>query len=329
MPQFIPTSKTDFAFKFGLGIFHTNSTWNWFAELYKNEVNVLLNRIWADPLFHAANFAEGDQNAIDYAQITKETVRLTLEPSHNNRLWRARDIPGDVNSNVIIDGISPLDVPDGAGQPSDGYTVRLYQDDGAGGVGPEISTTSGAWVWHYKINALLLDEGHTAADEGWTEPLYVTFYRYSGAFGASGSGSSTFVSPEGILFFVDSTRGKNLSAERISFNFGINHVKARGKRFLYAAGGSPSNTSAFFIPRDATITAITAHADNDVSGVIQIEKVVSGTPINIHTSTLTIQDSRFDDDLNIDLDGGDRIRVYIESGQWDYPAVQVELAWRF
>lgn len=210
MPQFLTNNKTDFAFKYGQGILGTNPTWQWFSENSKNEVNVLIGRIWADTVPFAANFAQADSNDLSSPVVTKRTVTLTLQPSHNERLWRARVTPGDATSALYLDSISPLDVPDAAGNPSQGYSIRLYRDNGSGGLGTEILTTDGAWFWHYKLCALILDESHTATNEGWTQPLHVIFYQYTGNFGA---GSSSL--PDLSQTTLDYVAGDDLGGHRL------------------------------------------------------------------------------------------------------------------
>ena len=69
-----------------------------------------------------------------------------------------------------------------------GYAMKLFQDNGSGtGPGTEITTTQGAWIPSYKLGFIILGAGHTAANEGWTAPLWARVYRYIGNTGISGS----------------------------------------------------------------------------------------------------------------------------------------------
>lgn len=136
------------------------------------------------------------------------------------------------------------------------------------------------------------------------------------------------VSTEGLLQLYDNTRAKWLSVDRSIFAFSANHVKARGERWLRAAGYLPSNNTGYKIPRNATITSLTIQAKQSGSGTFRIFAIRNGVKIVLHTETLTSTDDFVDDALNVDLNAGDNLSVLLLAGQFDYPIVIVELAWR-
>lgn len=139
-------------------------------------------------------------------------------------------------------------------------------------------------------------------------------------------GTACQISSEGILHFYDPVRLKDLSAGRFTFDFGINHLRARGKRYLCSSDNLPSNVSPILVTRNAIITAIYAKADTITTGSIQIQKVGGA---DVHTIELTAENYRFEDNLDIDLIAGDQIQTFIKLGIWDYPNLQIELAWKF
>lgn len=219
MPQFTNQSKIDSAFKFSLGVLHSNSDWNWFGEKFKNEVNILTPRIWASTPPFAATVAEANTNSSNSDLVEKVTIALTMEPDHNGRVWRARSIPGNSNSPVLTDSISPLDITDATGTPSRGYEIGLYEDDGSGSpdLNNKITTTEGSWAWHYKLCVLILDAGHTANLEnsglGWKTPIHAIFYRYTGTFGFNIPSNITVDESKSVI--ENYIAGEDLLAEKI------------------------------------------------------------------------------------------------------------------
>ncbi len=334
MAQLTNSTKLDLSYKFANSVLATNVTWNWFSELFKNEVNILSSRIWATTPPIAKTFSDADVIASSGSCVTKIEMPLTLQSSHNNKLWRARTIYGNDQSPLILDGISPLDVPDENGNPSIGYTIRLYQDDGSGGIGQEILTTDGAWLWHYKLNCLILDTGYTAQDQNWKTPLHATFYKYSGNFGfSSNSGSANLdsidISPDGILIVYDKNRNKWLSAERCAYNYGINHDNINGNRWLCTDANIPSNIVGYRMARNCTITNITSQLRGNCTAELNFKIDRNGSLIDIHQSILNNVPSRDDNNLNIDLQKGDQLKTVINGTNIHYPLVTVEIAWRY
>jgi hypothetical protein len=112
--------------------------------------------------------------------IEKVTIKLTKVVGTNDRAWVAFQTPGDDTSPILGEWL----IPQIFGK---GYAMKLFQDNGSGtGPGAEITTTQGAWVPSYKMGFIVLGTGHTAANEGWTEPLWATVYRYIGVVGLTG-----------------------------------------------------------------------------------------------------------------------------------------------
>lgn len=144
------------------------------------------------------------------------------------------------------------------------------------------------------------------------------------------SGSTLNTNEVGINVFVDPTRdNKTLSVARDNIMFGINHNNITGKRWLRIAGGVVSNTSGYKLPRNATITAMTVQTENIVDeGRFNIR--TNNQMVNLHTAILTASKDIIEDELNIDVDKGDYIQMFLSVlvGQVDYPVVNIEIAWR-
>jgi hypothetical protein len=131
-----------------------------------------------------ADVGEGNaKQAANPSIISKVDLRLTKKTGYNERLWVPHTTYNDESSSILDNFLIPVKF-------GPGYTIRLYQDDGSGNKGSEITTTEGAWIFSYKPGLLILGEGHTAAAEGWQEPLHLVGYRYIGNTVASITGSS-------------------------------------------------------------------------------------------------------------------------------------------
>lgn len=107
--------------------------------------------------------------------ILNSRIYLTEDLTTNGLGWFARSEVGNHFSSIIENFIQPQ-------RFGQGYTVRLYQADGT-----EIVTTEGAWIFNWQKGLLLLANGFTADDLGYSKPLYIEAFRYTGTFGGGGS----------------------------------------------------------------------------------------------------------------------------------------------
>lgn len=132
-----------------------------------------------------------------------------------------------------------------------------------------------------------------------------------------------------ILMYYDSTRSKWLSTSRDSTKFGLSNSNIRTNRWMAIVGGSYSNVTGVKIPRDATITAITAQTQNTTTCEFRIR--VNGLAPDVYVLSLSAQDSLSVDSLNIDLDADDWIQcelTTLTANPVDYPEVYLEFCWR-
>lgn len=103
--------------------------------------------------------------------VLHRRVYLTVDPTSNGLTWFARQIYGSHFSKSLTNFIQPQ-------RFGSGYTVRLFQANGV-----EILTTQGAWIFNWQKGMLLFATGYTAAQQGYSQPLYIEGFRYVGALG--------------------------------------------------------------------------------------------------------------------------------------------------
>ena len=132
-----------------------------------------------------------------------------------------------------------------------------------------------------------------------------------------------------MLMYYDSTRSKWLSTARDSVKFGLANQNIRTDRWMAIVGGSYSNVTGYKIPRDATITAITAQTQNATTCEFRIR--VNGLAPDVHVLSLSAQQSKSTDNLDIDLDANDWIQcelTTLTANPVDYPEILLEICWR-
>lgn len=145
-----------------------------------------------------------------------------------------------------------------------------------------------------------------------------------------GGDTTLITNDEGVNLFIDPTRdNKELSISRDNILFGINHKNIIGKRWMKLASGVVSISSGYKVPRNATITAMTIQTQNIVDEA-RFNIRTNNQIENLHTANLTISKDLIEDSLNIDINKGDYIQLFLSVlvGQVDYPVVNVEIAWR-
>ncbi len=186
MADFTTVEKINLLLKMVYGIQGLSNTddsngLKWFNEKYSWNPTVKNSDIYASAIPNAATAAIADTNvAANPTIIEKRTITLTPVTGTNGRAWLAFKIVGDSNSGIYDDWLTPQIF-------GTGYAMRLFKDNGSGGLGTEITTTEGAWIPAYKLGAIVLASGYTASDLSWTTPLHAQVYRYIGPKGISGS----------------------------------------------------------------------------------------------------------------------------------------------
>lgn len=185
MADFTQVEKINIVMKLVFGIQGTSNTddslkLSWYEEQYPREVFIQNDEIFVETIPGAAALGDADTNATNYSFIEKREIKLTQVPLTNGRAWGAFSTYGNTSSSLYGDWFQPQIF-------GKGYAMRLFQDNGGGAIGTEITTTEGAWIPAYKLGFIVLGDGHTASDKGWTTPLWARVYRYIGDKGIAGS----------------------------------------------------------------------------------------------------------------------------------------------
>lgn len=197
------TEKRDISFKHALDVHHTRTDKQWFEETYGTRHVVPGPEVWAEHVpYNDAASAVSAGLAVEEVSFV-----LTEDPFSDGRLWVSKSNAGVWPYNGPLTDYTQLDAervrnwisPVRFGPSSvDGYTYVLSQNDGT-------PIPDGNWEFHFPEGLLHLDDGYTAVDEGWSTPLKLTAYRYTGGMGV---GSTVKLrTTEAITMEVDPATG--------------------------------------------------------------------------------------------------------------------------
>lgn len=132
---------------------------------------------------------------------------------------------------------------------------------------------------------------------------------------------------EGRLWVYDSSRSKWLSSDRLSAVAGR---KGRSKNaYLRVHDGQAINLTGYRVPRNATITAISAQTRGDETWTLQVRK--NGDSANIASLAMINVAGAHNATVNVNLDEGDRVQFFAETTAFfgiKDPFIWVEIAWR-
>jgi len=133
---------------------------------------------------------------------------------------------------------------------------------------------------------------------------------------------------DGVLKFYDISRSKWLSTSRQVIEYGIDHVNISSNRWMITSGGVKSNNSGYRLPRNATITSVTAQTTNSSTCTFLIKR--NDVATTLYPFSLNAQQGKAQDNLDIELNEDDYLQVQISSitGNVDYPIILIEIAWR-
>lgn len=132
---------------------------------------------------------------------------------------------------------------------------------------------------------------------------------------------------EGRAWVYDEVRDKWLSTDRLS---AISGRKGRCKNaYLRLIEGQASNLTGYRLPRNATITAVSAQTRDDETWTLKIRK--NDDPTDLYALAISGASGRHETSVDVDLDEGDRVQFFADTtgffGIKD-PFVWVEIAWR-
>ena len=110
------------------------------------------------------------------------------------------------------------------------------------------------------------------------------------------------------------------ATERAVFTIRHRQVKYRWLHY----GGMPSNLNGYPLIRDSTLVAALVSAGNQATGTVHIRK--NDEEMDLVTMVLTGQKMKKVIDLNIPVNAGDRLQIYVEApGGIDYPEIILDL----
>lgn len=198
--------------------------------------------------------------------------------------------------------------------------VRVYRYIGAKGVS---GTTAGVSLddAYNNGNVLNVDNGPVTLNSGGGyAPIQIT---PSTSAPTQNLADGQLAIVQGIQYQYDSIRNKWLSVNRefpsYTARFGCGNYLSSDKH-----GGI---NSGFVVPRDCTITAITANVGwGTQNKTFHIMK--NGTHTSIQSFVMA--SGKFQDDaIDLDIDAGDTVQIYFEPGPQAYsPRINIEVAWR-
>ena len=366
MAEFTTVEKINLLLKMVYGIQGLSNTddangLKWFNEKYSWNPTVKNSDIYASAIPTASSISIADANVTaNPTIIEKRDITLTPVTGTNGRAWIAYKTVGDAASGIYDDWLTPQIF-------GTGYAMRLFKDNGSGGLGAEITTTEGAWIPAYKLGAIVLASGNTASDLSWTTPLHAQVYRYTGPKGIGGATAHVSLDDaynEGTVITIDSvpiafnaegsiaplqvtpiayTPSSSLADGQVCNRNGVLYMYDTSRTkwisiekpcIAFSANKGDANylsadiNSGYIALRNGTIIGIAA-----VGGAGNTSKEFSIRK-NGDESDLTVfnlSNSKFYSDIyNIDFNAGDVLQVYCSATGTaiNAPVVQVYIAWR-
>lgn len=133
---------------------------------------------------------------------------------------------------------------------------------------------------------------------------------------------------DGVLYYWDVSRGKWVGVFRETLSFTHNRGNIPVDLWLRIRDKMPSNIIGYSVVRDSVITTVSARGENPLNATFRYRR--NGVSTNLVNLTLTNEQAKSQNSLNINLDAGDYIQCFMEvdSGTVDYPIADVEIAAR-
>jgi len=191
--------------------FDSNASAVWYEKILSFQFVLPSGKIWtqissipaADTLNQARTNAANNPTIIEDLSQNADAVQLAEVPGTNKSTWACYGEVGGVptpGQPITANWILPQLVANSAGNPSNGYRIRLYNGDpnaagvivnpgdGQTGSGEEKSV---AWVFNYASGTLLLSSDfytRTGINQNTFDP-YIVGFRYIGSTAGGGSGT--------------------------------------------------------------------------------------------------------------------------------------------
>ena len=201
--ELLEETKNSIAFKKLITKDHRDADKAWYEETDGGGFNIHSDDVWIDPIPETppASSSPVIKAYIDGATTT--ALKLTQDVAvQNERGWYAED------GGVRLRGF----IPPKYGQ---GYTVKLYEDDGTGTAkGSQIYTTDAMdWFFDYDTGYLAIQDTHS-----YTTPFWIEAYYYQGDTVTDGLASNNGESGNPVFFSADSTISNKTDYVTLTFN---------------------------------------------------------------------------------------------------------------
>lgn len=132
----------------------------------------------------------------------------------------------------------------------------------------------------------------------------------------------------GIIYFYDDTKNKWLSVAKEPFIFGIDNRNVVGDRWLATSVEVPSNIISVRMPRNGSITTVTAQTQNNSDCNFYIRR--NGNVTNLYNLSLSTESGKTIEGLDVEINKDDYLQVLlsVNSGNVDFPHFFIEINWR-
>ena len=247
----------------------------WYNENYGWAPVIPPSKLWKDfnSIPSAANVVEAENALTTHPTLVeRRVVRLTLDPTSNNRAYVAHTIFENATTPVLSNFIQPALIRTPAGDASWGYNVRLYNGDPLSG-GSELSAIFEAnagdpsWSFNYSAGILVCSTDKSSIFKSLYDSggLYIVGYRYIGEYLTSGGSSSTIIR--------ESIYGRNVQSG------------------YFCPGIRMHSSMKYILYQNLTLSSITYSSSNTSSKVLHIikndtiiESIDLSSALNKHTS---------------------------------------------
>lgn len=131
----------------------------------------------------------------------------------------------------------------------------------------------------------------------------------------------------GITYTYDMERSRWVSLSRETFWFSVDHSNV-GSRWMNYNCKVPSNVNGQLITRDSVITAVHVLCGDTATANFSVKNALDTSLI--YLLSLVGNRSKVVDNLNIELEAGDILQVYLDvpGAKIDYPVMGIEVGFR-
>jgi hypothetical protein len=127
-----------------------------------------------------------------------------------------------------------------------------------------------------------------------------------------------------IPYIIDPLRGKYVSVARVQQGFGY-YGPNQSSRYLRLESVTSSGNG-YMVMRDGVITGLSTRCRNGVNYQVQIRKNDQETPLFTLNANAGVGVA---DTLDINVNKGDFLQLYMDGNSIDHPLAFLELAWRY